>query len=68
MTKLWVVEAQFMGGSWGVCNFAGIMYAGTDFHKVHSYKRQIQKYLKKHNRHWIKRRIRVKEYTCIEYL
>lgn len=65
MKRLWVIEAQFTSGTWGICSFAGMEYVDTNFYTAHKLKRKLQIYLQKHGcKHWQKNRFRVKEYIA----
>lgn len=66
MEKLYVVEANFSNGEWGICNFANKMeYCSTNYFAAHKLKRELQKYLQAHgNKKWYKRCFRVTKYQA----
>ncbi|MGI9569504.1 MAG: hypothetical protein ACR2PH_07165 [Desulfobulbia bacterium] len=65
MDRLWVVEARFKCGTWGICNFGLGEFASTNFYKAHEIKRKEQEYLQTHgSKEWYKNCFRVREYTA----
>ena len=66
MNRLWVVEAKFYDGTWGICNFGLGAFASTNYHAAHKMKRKQQRYLQEHgNPKWYKKCFRVKEYKAL---
>lgn len=71
MDRLWVIEAKFRDGVWGICDFAsgsGEGFAFTNFYDAHKAKRNKQKYLQEHgSKTWYKKCFRVVEYVSRGY-
>lgn len=66
MDRLWIVEAQFQCGTWGICNFGTGKFAATNYHEAHQIKREQQEWLRKHGSpKWYKKCFRVREYKPV---
>lgn len=66
METLYVVEANFQDGTWGICSFANKEYCSTNYFTAHRLKRDLQKYLKEYgNKKWYKKRFRVIKYRAV---
>ena len=65
MKRVWVVEAQFRGGTWEVATFTGKEWASTSYYQAHILKRSIQSHAYRHgNKYWSKKKFRIKEYCA----
>ena len=62
MSRLWVVEAQFIDGTWDICMFGCGEYTSSNYFNAHKMKRKQQAYLQECNKHWYKNKFRVREY------
>ena len=63
MSRLWVIECQFISGGWDICDFARKQFAYTNYYDAHRIKKEIQGFLfRTGSDHWIKNKFRVVEY------
>lgn len=62
--RLWIVEAQFKDGSWGIASFTGERWVSTNYYQAHRFKRAIQQLTKMQgSKYWSNKRFRVVEYS-----
>lgn len=63
MIRIWIVQAQFMGGSWDAATFTKHPYCARNFYEAHKFKRAIQKNAyTKGTKYWTEDKFRVVEY------
>ena len=66
MERIWVVEAKFLCGTWGVCSFGLGEFASDNYYTAHEIKRKQQNWLQEHGgKSWYKNRFRVREYRAV---
>lgn len=64
MDRLWIVEAKFIDGTWGICDFGLKEYASTNYYEAHEIKRKQQAWLQENGaKEWYKNKFRVREYV-----